>query len=125
MATNLPIPSTDKLTQDSAAATKLFFDTYGQAPLEFNASEVDATVSFFKSKGFDDDAANITAATLLKQAKLDGTPIFRILDTLSGFNSLDLSSLVGEVLNNNRTSSSTLGFRTNPVIPNQIRNILP
>lgn len=125
MATNLPIPSSDKLTQDSAEPTKLFFDTYGQVPLEFNASEVDATVSFFKSKGFDDDAANITAATLLKQAKLDGTPIFQILDTLTGFDNLDLSSLVGEVLNNNRMSSSTLGFRTNPVIPNQIRNILP
>ena len=122
MATNLPIPGS---SVDSALATKLFFDSYGQEPLQFNASEVDATVSFFKSKGFDDDAAQVTAATLLKQAKIDGTPIFKILDTLTGFDHLDLSSLVGEVLNNNRTSTSTLGFRTSPVVPNQIRNILP
>ena len=122
MATNLPIPGS---SVDSASATKLFFDSYGQEPLQFNASEVDATVSFFKSKGFDDDAAQVTAATLLKQAKIDGTPIFKILDTLTGFDHLDLSSLVGEVLNNNRTSTSTLGFRTSPVVPNQIRNILP
>ena len=34
--TNLP-PS---VKEDSAAATKLFFDTYGQEPLEFAANDV-------------------------------------------------------------------------------------
>jgi len=122
MATNLPIST----PSDSSAGTRLFFDTYGQEPLQFNASEVDATVSFFKGKGFDDDAAAVVSSTLLKQAKLDGTPIFSILDTLKGFNELDLSSLVGEVLNNNRTSTSTLGFRTTPVVnTTHTRNILP
>lgn len=119
MATNLPIFN----STDSAAGTKLFFDNYGTEPLQFAASEVDATISFFKTKGFDDDAAQIVAATLLKQAKLDGTPIFKILDTIGNFDQLDLSSLVGEVLNNNRTPTSILGFRVSPVIPNQIRNI--
>lgn len=119
MATNLPIQP----LEDSAAGTKLFFDNYGEAPLEFNANEVDAAVSFFKGRGFDEDAALVVASTILRQAKLDNTPVYKILDSLSGFGDLNISTLVGEILNNNRTPTSTLGFRTTPVKPNQTRNI--
>jgi len=62
--TNLPA----KQIQDSAARTKLFFDTYGKAPLEFPATDVDATVGFFTSRGFADDSAQTVALTLLKLA---------------------------------------------------------
>jgi hypothetical protein len=119
--TNLPPVQ----NEDSAAGTKLFFDTYGLEPLEFNATEVSASISFLEKKGFDTDAALIVSAVILKQAKIDGTPVFKILDTLSGVDALTLSSIVGEILNNNRSSTSTLGFRTTPVIPNQSRNIAP
>lgn len=119
MATNLP----PKVIEDSAAGTRLFFDTYGQAPLEFNATEVDAAVNFFKKKGFDNDASLVVATVILKQAKLDGTPIFKILDTLSDFNGLQLSALVSEVLNNNRVSTSTLGYKVVDQQSNVIRNI--
>lgn len=120
MSTNLPPVSQN----DSAAATKLFFDTYGQSPLEFAANEVEASIGFFQSKGFDRDASIVTAATLLKQAKLDQTPVFQILDTLKTFTGLQLSALVGEILNNNRPATSTLGFRVVAVTKeNQIRNI--
>lgn len=121
MATNLP--SIQK--EDSAAGTKLFFDNYGQQPLEFNANDVSASVTFFEKKGFDTDAALIVATVILKQAKLDNTPIFKILDTLSGLDALGLSRVVGEILNNNRTPTSTLGFRTTPVTPTQYRNVAP
>jgi hypothetical protein len=103
------LPST--LVSDSAQATKLFFDQYGISQLEFSANEVAAAVGFFESKGFSSDAALTTSAAILKQAKIDGTPVFKILDTLIGFNSLQLSALVSEILNNNRKSTSTLGFR--------------
>lgn len=119
--TNLP----SIIKEDSAAGTKLFFESYGQEPLEFNATDVSACVSFFEKKGFDNDAALIVSAVILKQAKLDGTPIFKILDTLGGADSLALSSIIGEILNNNRTSTSTLGFRVTPVLPAQVRNIAP
>ena len=33
---------------DSAASTKLFFDTYGQQPLEFGANEVAASIGFLQ-----------------------------------------------------------------------------
>lgn len=119
MATNLP----PKIIEDSAAGTKLFFDSYGEVPMEFSANDVTLAVSFFESAGFDSDAANTVAMTLLRQAKIDSTPIGQILDSLKGFPTMALSQLVGEILNNNRVPTSILGFRTTDVKPNQIRNI--
>jgi hypothetical protein len=119
--TNLP----PQESTDSASLTKAFFDSYGQAPLEFSAIEVDSAVSFFEKRGFDKDAATITGITILKQAKLEGQPIYQILDTLQGFDSLQISSLVGEILNNNRPATSTLGFRvTGAARESQSRNIV-
>jgi len=119
--TNFP----DTPIQDSAAGTRLFFDSYGQEPLEFNSAEVSAAVMFFEKAGFDKDAALVVSSAILKQAKLDNTPVYEILDTLRSVDGINLSSIVGEILNNNRTATSTLGFRTTQVKPNQIRNIAP
>ena len=110
--------------KDSAAGTKLFFDRYGQTPLEFAANEVTAAIAFFQSRGFDGDAAILTAQVLLKQAKVDGIPVFKIIDTLTTFNGVQISALVAEILNNNRSSSSTLGYRISLTEKqNQTRNI--
>jgi hypothetical protein len=122
MPTNLPSPN--KL--DSAEATKLYFNRYGTGPVEFLANEVTATVSFFESKGFANDAAISSAAVILDQAKADGIPVFEILDTLETFDQISLSGLVSEILNNNRPSTSSLGYR-DPTISasTEIRNIAP
>lgn len=119
MATNLP----SQIIEDSAAGTKLYFDSYGEAALEFSANDVTLTVSFFESKGFDKDAASVVSMTLLRQAKIDGTPVASILDSLRSFSGIQLSQVVGEILNNNRVPTSILGFRTSDVKPNQTRNI--
>lgn len=119
MNTNLPA----EIIQDSAAGTKLFFDTYGDQPIEFNSVEVDACMGFFTKNGFEEDAAIVTSAALLKQAKVENIPIYRILDTLKQFNGLKLSALVAEILNNNRTVSSTLGYREPAPAVNILRNI--
>lgn len=119
MTTNLPNQS----ITDSAESTKLFFDTYGQTPLQFNATEVDACVGFFTSYGFDNDAALTISSVLLKQAKLEGLSVFNILDTLKKFDSLKISALVSEILNNNRNPSSTLGFKVNEVNDTKNREI--
>jgi hypothetical protein len=120
MAINLP----QSIVQDSAASTKLFFDKYGQQALEFTANEVTASLAFFQSRGFDDDAATLTAQVILKQAKLDAVPVFKILDTLKTFNGVQISALVAEILNNNRNSTSTLGYKVVSVEKqNQTRNI--
>jgi hypothetical protein len=119
MATNLPAFQPN----DSAAGTKLFFDAYGQEPLEFNANEVDACVAFFVKNGFIEEAAQVVSSALLKQAKLDAVPVFQFLETLKNFDNIELSIFVGEILNNNRVPTSTLGFRTEDVRPAQVRNI--
>jgi hypothetical protein len=117
--TNLP----PKQIEDSAAGTKLFFDSYGEQPLEFNATEVDACISFFEKKGFNNDAAIVVSSVLLRQAKFEGNPIFSILDTLSGFDSVQLSALVSQILNNNRIPTSVLGYKTPIVQTDILRNI--
>jgi hypothetical protein len=119
MATNLP----SRTIEDSAAGTKLYFGSYGEAALEFNANDVTFTQAFFESKGFDGDAATTVSMTLLRQAKIDGTPIGQILDSLQSFNGSQLSQVVSEILNNNRVPTSILGYKTTDVKPNQIRNI--
>jgi hypothetical protein len=112
--------------QDSGAATRLFFDTYGVKPLEFSANEVEAAVGFFKTRGFESEAALTTGITILKQARIDGVPVFEILDTLKELNGVQLSAVVAQILNKYRSNSSTLGFRVlNVVKINQTRNILP
>jgi hypothetical protein len=117
---SLPVPT----NADSAAGTKLYFDRYGQQPLEFSANEVTASIAFFKSRGFDDDAATLTAQVLLKQAKIDGASVFKIIDTLKTFNGVQISAIVAEILNNNRSPTSSLGYRTDILEKlNQTRNI--
>lgn len=119
--TNLPAKQID----DSAAKTKLFFDTYGKSPLEFNATEVDATIGFFEKRGFAKDSAATISMSVLKQAKLENINVFKILDDLKKLDGLQISGLVSEILNNNRPATSTLGYRkTTPDITKQ-RNVIP
>jgi hypothetical protein len=111
MNTNLPAT----VIEDSASATKLFFDEYGQSPLEFLATDVEAAVGFFQNQGFDRDAAEITAMVVLRQAKFENMPVFKLIDQLKSLDGMKLSALVGEILNNNRPSSSALGFKMGKV----------
>lgn len=120
MATNLPLPN----TVDSAQFTKQFFDSYGVEPLEFPGQDVESAVAFFQTRGFDRDASEITAMVLLKQAKLDGVPIFKLLDTLKTVDNFQIGALIAEILNNNRPSSSVLGYRTSPNTKDlKVRNV--
>jgi hypothetical protein len=108
MRTNLPPIESGT---DSAAKTKLFFDEYGQAPLEFATNDVEAAIGFFMTNGFDRDAAEITASVVLRQAKFENMPVFELIDQLKVMDGVKLSALVGEILNNNRPSSSALGYK--------------
>jgi hypothetical protein len=120
MATNLP----PKVIEDSAAATRLFFDVYGKPINEFSANDVSATIAFFESKGFDKDAAITVSSVILQQAKADNVPVFSLIETIKGFSTVELNALITEILNNNRPKTSTLGFRSQVVDKTEIsRNI--
>lgn len=123
-APNISLPGVEKL--DSAAPSKLFFDSYGKKPLEFSADDFNAAIGFFLKKGFEEDAAKVTAAVFVRQAKLDGVRVSAILDKFLDVDGLALSVIITQILNRYRSINSTLGFRSlNVVKPNQIRNIRP
>jgi hypothetical protein len=107
MNSNLPRTT----NPDSADKVKSFFDSYFVQQISFPAQLIDATVGFFTKRGFDNLAASSTAIVLLQQAKLDGVNVFDLLDTLNGLEDIQLSAIVTEVLNYNRESVSTLGYR--------------
>lgn len=119
--TNLPA----KQINDSAARTKLFFDTYGETPLEFNAIDVDSTIAFFEKRGFSDDASQVLATSILKQAKLEAISVQSVLDNIKNFDETQIGALVSEILNNNRPATSTLGYRKNLTTVSKQRNVVP
>jgi hypothetical protein len=109
---------------DDKGVTK-FFDTYFSKNISFPTSQVDAVVTFFTKRGFDKTAAISVATVLLQQSKIDEVNIFKLLDTLTGLNEVQLSAIVTEVLNYNRPKTSTLGFkRTEAADKTEKRNIV-
>jgi hypothetical protein len=99
-----PLANTKELT------TK-FFDNYYNKEISYNASEVDAVIGYFLKRGFDKVSAVNTASILLQQAEIDQLTVFKLLDTLKGINDVQLSNVVAQILNLNRSKVSTLGYR--------------
>jgi|TARA_B100000497_G_scaffold124756_1_gene159937 hypothetical protein len=97
---------------DSATKVKKFFNDYYDEPLSFPVNQVDAVVGFFEKRDFDKQAAIAVSGSLLQQAKIDNVNVFKLLDTLKTLERVQLSALVTEVLNFDRPSSSTLGYKT-------------
>ena len=101
---------------DSASKTLLYFSNYADKGQEYKAEDVDSTVGFLSSKGFSNTAATTTAMVLLKQAKIDGISTYSLLETLKGLENLQLSFLVGQILNQNRSPTSALGYRATATV---------
>ena len=68
----------------------------------------------------------MVSTVLLSQAKIEGTPIFKVLDTLQGLNEVQLSQIVQEILNYRRIRISTLATKVDnsDVFDYEKRNIL-
>lgn len=105
---NLPIPDKDIQT-DSSNDTIRFFDAYNKKELQFKASESDAVVGFFQSKGMEANAAKSTALIFLRQCKLDQVNPLQLLDKLKEFDNVKLTDTLGKILNINRINTSGLG----------------
>lgn len=111
---------------DSSDETKEFFDKYFVESISYPSNQVDAVVGFFEKRGFDKSAALSVSSVLLQQSKIDNINVFELLDTLKGLENRQLSIVVTQVLNVNRSKISTLGFRnTEKTIPEENRNVLP
>ena len=80
---------------------------------------------FFLKRGFDENSATGVATVLLQQAKIDEVNVYTLLDTLKGLDDVQISGLVGEIVNYNRSKVSVIGFKTeNTVARQESRNIV-
>jgi hypothetical protein len=106
---NLPIPDKD-IKKDSSDDTIKFFDAYNKKQLQFKASEGDAVIAFFQSRGMESNAAKSTALIFLKQCKLDGVNPLQLIDQLKSItDEVKLTDTLGKILNINRIPTSGLG----------------
>jgi len=96
---------------DSSNDVKRFYNQYFTDFINFPTNQVDAVIGFFTSRGFEKTSAIAVGTVMLQQAKLDDINVFELLDTLKKTDSVQLSSVVTEVLNYNREKISTLGYR--------------
>jgi hypothetical protein len=106
------IPQSDIQIKSSSDGTTKFFDSFYQVPVEINNTTLIAIKGFFETKGYGSAAAESVAIIITVQAKKDNLNPFEILDTLKGFNSIQLSAIVGEILNYNRFKTSSLGINS-------------
>ena len=121
---NLPISTA--LT-DSSDPAKRFFNTYYEENVSIPSAVIDASIAYFLSKGFSESAANAVATVLVSQAKIDNVNVFTLIDTLKNLNDIQLSTVVREILNNNRLRISILGTKIDNSLNIQYeqRNIIP
>ena len=117
---NLPKPP-----QTSEGEVVEFFDKFLTKPLEFPSNDVDAIVGFFTKRGFEETAAISTATSLLNQARLDNVKVFKLVDTLKGLNDVQISALVAQILNADRSKTSKIGYKAEtPTERQEARNIM-
>lgn len=105
---NLP---QQKVSSTSDKGVNTFFDRYYTKSVSFPSNEIDAVIAFFEKRGFDKTASITVGTTLLQQAKIDNVNIFKLIDTLTNLDPVQLSAVVTEILNYNRARISTLGYK--------------
>ena len=101
-----------KFNKDNSESQKRYFNNYYDTPINHTPSEVDAVIGYFRKRGFDEVAAINTATVLLQQADIDEVPVFELIDTLKGATEIQLSNIVAQILNLNRSKTSVLGYRS-------------
>lgn len=104
MSSSLP----EKQTKFNA---DVFYNKSTLSQINLNTQDVDTLVGYFQKRGFDQVAAVNTAGVLLRQAYRDELPVYELIDTLKGLTDVQLSNLVAQILNFNRSKSSAIGYR--------------
>jgi hypothetical protein len=88
------------------------FDTYYEKPFEIDASTFSMMKGFFESRGFDKSSSETISISIMKQARLDGYNPLAVLDTMKSLQGVELSAVVGDIINYNRFKTSYLGQST-------------
>ena len=82
-----------KENKDSSDNVRLAFDRYFTKEISYPSNKVDAVVGFFRSRGFDEEAANSVGSVLLEQSKIDLLNVMVAIPQLSE-EPLSISALV-------------------------------
>lgn len=101
----------DSLNDSKIELTPEYFNNFYNLEISYNPSEVDAVIGYFLKRGFEKVSAINTASVLLQQAKIDNLNVQELIDTLKGVTDVQLSLIVAQILNLNRSKTSVLGFR--------------
>ena len=101
----------DSTNNNNLELTPEYFNNFYNLEISYNPSEVDAVIWYFLKRGFEKTAAINTASVLLQQAKIDNLNVQKLIDTLKGVTDVQLSLIVAQILNFNRSKTSVLGFR--------------
>ena len=117
---------TDTARYQGTDATIQLLNNYYAEPLELKASEFDAIVGFFTSKGFDTNSAQSITVAIINQSKIDNFNPMIVLDTMKRLDKIELNNLILEILNYNRYKTSFLGYKAQ-FLPTEevVRNIVP
>ena len=108
-----PTPPSSQGSPDSVVQT---FNAFYQYPIQLDAGTLSAMLGFFENKGFDKVSAQSISVILMTQALQEKINPMTLLDGLSGFDGIQLTTLATEILNYNRYNSSYLGIAT-PIAP--------
>lgn len=98
-------------SQERRDLTTTFFANYYEQDIPYSAAEVDSVIGYFLKRGFDQVSAVNTSVILLRQANRDKLNVHQLIDTLKGITDVQLSNIVAQILNLNRSKTSTLGYR--------------
>lgn len=94
--------------------------------IELETNTYNILKGFFESRKFGKVAADIMAVTLIKQAKQDNYNPLDVLNTLKGLDTIELTSVIKDILNYNRFKTSYLGTKEPGIpFPPVNRNIVP
>ena len=111
-------------TNDSAKNTLDFFENYNKQQINLKSSDIDQFQSLLVKKGMQELAARETTTLILKQCNIDEVDPQTIYTQLKETPNMELTDLLGEILNINRPVSSTLGTKLNFGDKNAKRNII-
>lgn len=103
--------SLPNLDIEGATTMSKLFDRESNTQLAYKANDVDAVIGYFLKRGFERLAAINTGSIILQQAARDKIPVTQLLDTLKGISDVQLSKVVAEILNVNRSKVSQIGYK--------------
>lgn len=109
---------------DSGEEVKEFYNKYFTEKISIPSNKIDAVVGFFSKRGFDESSSANVATVLIQQSIIDNVEIFTLLDTLKGLDDVQISGLVAEILNYNRSKNSIIGFKVDTANRVELRNIV-